>query len=50
MLQWQQEAWSGLIEKYKNLIFSIPIKMGIPRDDAADIFQAVCVELLVRIA
>lgn len=41
-----ETAWSELIEKYKNLIFSIPIKMGIPRDDAADIFQAVCVELL----
>jgi RNA polymerase sigma factor (sigma-70 family) len=41
-----QTAWSELIEKYKNLIFSIPIKMSIPRDDAADIFQAVCVELL----
>lgn len=39
-------AWSALIEKYKNLIFSIPIKMGIPREDAGDIFQSVCVELL----
>lgn len=41
-----QEAWAALIEKYKNLIFSIPIKFGLPREDAADIFQAVCVELL----
>jgi RNA polymerase sigma factor (sigma-70 family) len=41
-----ESAWSALIEKYKNLIFSIPIKMGIPREDAADIFQGVCVELL----
>jgi RNA polymerase sigma factor (sigma-70 family) len=41
-----QEAWSALIEKYKNLIFSIPIKFGLSRDDAADIFQTVCVELL----
>jgi RNA polymerase sigma factor (sigma-70 family) len=41
-----QAAWSALIEKYKNLIFSIPIKFGLPREDAADIFQAVCVELL----
>jgi RNA polymerase sigma factor (sigma-70 family) len=41
-----ETAWSALIEKYKNLIFSIPIKMVIPREDAADIFQAVCVELL----
>jgi len=41
-----QEAWSALIEKYKNLIFSIPIKFGLSRDDAADVFQTVCVELL----
>ncbi len=41
-----QVAWSALIEKYKNLIFSIPIKFGLPREDAADIFQAVCVDLL----
>lgn len=41
-----QDAWSALIEKYKNLIFSIPLKFGLPREDAADVFQAVCVELL----
>ena len=41
-----QEAWSALIEKYKNLIFSVPIKFGLPREDAADIFQAVCLDLL----
>lgn len=41
-----QAAWSALIEKYKNLIFSIPIKFGLSRDDAADVFQAVCVDLL----
>ncbi|HEV7219949.1 MAG TPA: sigma-70 family RNA polymerase sigma factor [Terriglobales bacterium] len=41
-----QEAWAALIEKYKNLIFSIPVKFGFSREDAADIFQAVCVELL----
>ncbi len=40
------DAWAALIEKYKNLIFSIPIKFGLSREDAADIFQAVCVELL----
>ena len=41
-----QAAWSALVDKYKNLIFSIPIKFGLSRDDAADIFQAVCVDLL----
>jgi RNA polymerase sigma factor (sigma-70 family) len=41
-----QAAWSALLEKYKNLIFSIPIKFGLSRDDAADVFQAVCVDLM----
>lgn len=44
-----QEAWSALIDKYKNLIFSIPIKYGFSRDDAAEIFQQVCLELLTYI-
>jgi len=45
-LDGNQEAWSALIDKYKNLIFSIPIKYGFSRDDATDIFQSVCLELL----
>ena len=38
-------AWSALIEKYRNLIYSIPLKYGASPDDAADIFQSVCLEL-----
>src|SRR5690348_10942592 len=45
-VQSDQEAWGALIDRYKNLIFSIPIKYGFSREDAADLFQAVCVELL----
>jgi RNA polymerase sigma factor (sigma-70 family) len=45
-LRGSEEAWSALIDKYKNLIFSIPVKYGLSADDARDIFQAVCVELL----
>jgi RNA polymerase sigma factor (sigma-70 family) len=44
-LKGNEEAWSALIDKYKNLIYSIPVKMGMYQD-AADIFQAVCLELL----
>jgi RNA polymerase sigma factor (sigma-70 family) len=40
-----EQAWAALIEKYKNLVYSIPIKLGM-YDDAADIFQAVCLDLL----
>ena len=39
-------AWSELVSKYKNLIFSIPMKYGLSQEDAADIFQAVCLDLL----
>ena len=41
-----EEAWAALIEKYKNLIFSIPVKLGFSRDDAGEIFQQVCLKLL----
>lgn len=40
-----EQAWADLVDKYKNLIYSIPIKLGM-YDDAADIFQTVCVDLL----
>ncbi len=41
-----EEAWSYLIEKYKNLILSIPMRYGLSADDASDIFQAVSFTLL----
>ena len=41
-----ETAWSELVSKYKNLIFSIPVKYGLSREDSADIFQAVCLDLL----
>ena len=41
-----EEAWCALISKYKNLIFSIPMKYGFSSDEATDIFQAVCLDLL----
>jgi RNA polymerase sigma factor (sigma-70 family) len=45
-LNGNEEAWSALIDKYKNLIFSIPIKYDFSREDASDIFQSVCLQLL----
>jgi RNA polymerase sigma factor (sigma-70 family) len=48
-LNGKEEAWSALVDKYKNLIFSIPIKYGLSRDDAADIFQAVCLEAIAEL-
>lgn len=45
-LQGSEASWSALVSKYKNLIFSIPIKYGFSREEAADIFQSVCLDLL----
>ena len=46
----KEEAWEELIDKYKALIFSIPIKYGLPRQEAADVFQNVCAELFLRLS
>ncbi len=48
-LQGKESAWSALIDKYKNLIFSIPIKYEFSQEDSADIFQAVCMDLLTHL-
>jgi RNA polymerase sigma factor (sigma-70 family) len=48
-LNGSEEAWSALVSKYKNLIYSIPIKYGLAPDDAADIFQSVCLETLSQL-
>lgn len=48
-LHGNEEAWSLLIDKYKALIYSIPVKYGLPAQEAADVFQATCAELLLRL-
>ena len=45
----RESAWSELIDKYKNLIFSIPIHYGLSQEDAADIFQTVCMDLMAEL-
>jgi RNA polymerase sigma factor (sigma-70 family) len=44
-LDGNEQAWSALIDKYKHLIYSIPIRYGASAEDAADVFQSVCLEL-----
>jgi RNA polymerase sigma factor (sigma-70 family) len=48
-LRGDEAAWTVLLSKYKNLIFSIPIKYGFSREESADIFQSVCLELLCEL-
>lgn len=40
-----ERAWSMLIGRYKNLIYSFPRRYGAGPADAADVFQLVCAEL-----
>src|ERR1035438_7394760 len=44
-LRGEENAWSELLSKYKNLIFSIPIKYGFTQEEASDVFQSVCLDL-----
>lgn len=39
-------AWEALILRYRRLIYSITVRFGLPRHDAADAFQAVCLKLI----
>lgn len=34
-------AWEMLVNRYKRLVYSIPYRFGLPREDAMEIFQAV---------
>jgi RNA polymerase sigma factor (sigma-70 family) len=48
-LRGNENAWSLLIDKYKALIYSIPVKYGLPPHEASEVFQSTCVELLTRL-
>jgi RNA polymerase sigma factor (sigma-70 family) len=48
-LKGNQDAWTALVHRYSNLIFSIPLKYGLSREDASDIFQQVCIQLLTAL-
>ncbi len=43
-------AWEALIVRYQRLIYSIPLKARLSTDDAADIFQAVCLKLYEKLS
>src|SRR2546423_14267055 len=48
-LKGREDAWSALVDRYKNLVYSIPLKYGLNVDDANDIFQSVFFELLAHL-
>ena len=43
-------AWEALIARYQRLVYSIPMKSRLSPDDAADIFQSVCLKLYEKLA
>jgi RNA polymerase sigma factor (sigma-70 family) len=49
-LEGDHSAWEALIARYQRLIYSIPIKARLSQDDAADIFQSVCLKLYEKLA
>jgi RNA polymerase sigma factor (sigma-70 family) len=49
-LDGDDDAWGALIDRYKRLIYSVPIKYGASPEDAADIFQFVCLELFSHLS
>lgn len=43
------DAWGALVDRYERLIYAVPLRAGLPPEDAADVFQTVCLELYVRL-
>jgi RNA polymerase sigma factor (sigma-70 family) len=49
-LDGDQDAWAALLTRYQRLIYSIPIRARLSADDAADIFQSVCLKLYEKLS
>jgi RNA polymerase sigma factor (sigma-70 family) len=49
-LEGDHSAWEALIARYQRLIYSIPVRARLSSDDAADIFQSVCLKLYEKLS
>ena len=49
-LNGSEDAWAALIDRYKHLIYAVPVRGGASPEDAADIFQAVCLQLFAELS
>jgi RNA polymerase sigma factor (sigma-70 family) len=45
-LEGDRRAWEALIQRYQRMLWSIPQRCGLGEEDAADVFQTVCVRLV----
>ena len=48
-LKGDDDAWAALIDRYRRLIYSIAVRYQASPEDAADIFQLVCLELFAHL-
>jgi RNA polymerase sigma factor (sigma-70 family) len=48
-LRGDQEAWCAVVDKYKNLVYSAPVKYRMLPQDASDIFQEVWTDLYTEL-
>lgn len=44
-----EQAWLVLLERYSRLIYSIPLRFGLPKSVADEIFQETCLILLEKL-
>ena len=49
-LDGRNQAWEALLVRYQHLIYSIPLRYGLPEHDANDIFQNVSILLLENLS
>src|SRR6059036_3344802 len=42
-------AWEALVQKYRHLVYSIPHRIGLGEEEAAEVFQAVFLSLIRHI-
>lgn len=48
-LSGNEAAWNALVDKYKRLIYSIPVRWGFSQEDATDVFQSVVAQMLTEL-
>lgn len=45
-----RKAWETLIRRYERLLMAIPRRCGLSEEDAADVFQTVCMKLVENLS
>ena len=49
-LEGEQPAWEALVQRYQNLVYTIPRRLGLNATDVEDVFQAVWMQLFANLA